>query len=80
MGRTQINLQHLILVMVDDGREISPELSQFARIELAEEDGELRVIASTFKMIEHLGSALVVGNVVGDDEVASRGHRVVTPG
>jgi len=74
VGGAEIDDQHLILGVIDDCGQISAKLGEFGGIELAEEDGELRVVAATFEVVEDLVAAFVVGNVVADDVVASCSH------
>lgn len=77
--RAQVHQKHLVVVVGDDAGQIRAEDRQFARVELAEKDRELRVVAAAFEQVEDLGSPLIVGDVVGNQVVPAGGHRVVTP-
>jgi hypothetical protein len=77
VSRTKIHEQHLILLVVNDRNQVGTELGQIMRVELTKENGELGVVATTFEMVKHLAPTFVVGNVVADEIVSSRGHRVV---
>jgi hypothetical protein len=77
VSRAKVDQQHLILSVVDNRGQVGPKLGQFERVELTEKDGKLRVVAPAFKVIENLPASFVVGNVVADDIVPARGHRVV---
>jgi len=74
---TEIDKKHLIFLMIDDVRERAAQLGQFAGIELTEKDGVLGVIAATFKLVEDLVPAMVIGDVVAHQVVSAGGHRVV---
>ena len=78
VGRTKINEQHLILGMVNDRRQVGTKLRQLTRIELAEEDGKLGVVAATFEFVKDLAPPFVVGDIVTDNIMAAGSHRVVT--
>jgi hypothetical protein len=79
VGWAKVDEKDLILVIVDLGRQVGAKDSQFARVALAEEDGELGMIAAAFEEIEDFASPLVVGDVIGDEKMPAGGHRVVTP-
>ena len=73
VGRAQVDEQDLIFGVVDDRGQIGSKLGQLARVELAEEYGELGVVAATFEVVEDFAAAFVVGDVVADDVMAAGG-------
>jgi len=77
--RAQINQQHLVVAIVNGGGEVGAKQRELPWIELAEEDGELSMIAASFEKIEDLTAPLIISDVVRDEEVPAGGHRVVTP-
>ncbi len=79
MSRAKINEEDLVLLVEDDGGQVGSQLGQFAGVQLAEEHGELRVVSSTFQMVEHLPATFVIGNIVADEEMPAGRHRMVTP-
>lgn len=58
--------KHLIFVVVDKFRELSPAANQIARSQLTFEYGELKVIPKTSHGLENLTETFVVTNVVTD--------------
>lgn len=77
MSGAKINQQNLVFGVMNSLRKDASQISQFSRIELAEKDGELRVVAAAFEGIEDFVPTFVVGNIVADDVMPARRHRVV---
>lgn len=71
----QVEQQDLILTVMDDVGDTGAERGEFEGSEVAEKNAVLRVIAFALKQVEQLGPAFVVGDVVGDEVMAS-GHGV----
>ncbi len=65
---SQIDKQHLILLMMDDGAELSPKPHQIGGRELAFENRILQVVAVSAHGLEDLPQSLVVGDVVADEK------------
>jgi hypothetical protein len=79
MSRAKIDQENLVFRVVDNGRQIGAELGQLARVELAEENGELRVVAAPFEMVEHFIAPFIIGDVVADEKMPAGGHRDTSP-
>lgn len=69
---TEVEEEDLIVGMVNAGIHTAFGLGQFARVQFAEEDAVLDVVAEFFEGFEDLGSPLVVGDVVTDQIVSAR--------
>jgi len=74
VGGAEVDEEDLVFDVVDEGDEFGDEFGFLAGVEFAEEDGELGVVAATLEGVEDAGAAFVVGDVVGDEVVASGGH------
>ncbi len=77
MGGAEIDDQHLVFGVVNDDGQVQPQLRELRRVELAEENGELHMVATSFEVVEDFGPPIIVGDVVGDDVMTPGGHRVV---
>ena len=76
----EVDDEHLIQRVVNDVDEHLFQFGQFAGVELAEENGELDVVAALEADIEHfvapLVAVLVGGDVVTDEIMSAGGHEV----
>ncbi len=59
-----MNEQHLIVVMMNNARQLGPAANQIARRELTLKYGVLQMVAVTAHGLEDLAQPLVVGDVV----------------
>ena len=66
LGRPQVHEQHLVLVVVDDRRQLRPAPRQVRGRQLALEDGELQMVAVPAHGLKDFAQALVVADVVAD--------------
>lgn len=71
MGISQIHDDYLIFPVMNQGGEIAAQGRQFARIQLAEEHAELRMVAMIGQCLKDPISTLVVGDVIGDEKMSS---------
>ena len=75
---TEIDEQHLILVMVDPVADLPAQLHELALIQLADEHAVLDMVAMIEQGPMDLGPTLVLDDVIGHQE-AVPAHRVVIP-
>jgi hypothetical protein len=67
--RSQVDHQDLILAMMDKTSQQFPQHDQLPLIELAKEHTELDAIAKVLAGLEDCGPSLVVGDIIGHQEV-----------
>src|SRR5690606_38877815 len=72
----QVEHDDLVGPRVDQIGQLGAEAGPFPRVEIAEEDAELHVVAAAGERVEHAVAALVVADVVGDQVVSSSHQRV----
>lgn len=78
VGRSEIDDQHLVFVVVDPAVELRTQLRDLAGVEIGEEHAALGMVAHALEAHEDAFAALVVGHVVGDQMVAAGAQRVTT--
>jgi hypothetical protein len=69
----EVDDEDLVLALVDSFGEASAEADEFDVGEFAEEDGVLGMVAEVMEGLEDAGAAVVVGDIVADEEVSAHG-------
>ena len=80
--RADVDEYDLVLRVQNDPAQDLAQRDQLAAVKLAQEHAVLHVIAEVLERLEDACATVVVGDVVGDDEVVAAGraaHRVTRP-
>ncbi len=75
-GRSKIDKQHLILVVIDDLRQFRLQFHQIAPRQMTFEYGQLKMIAPAAHVFENIPEPFGIANVVTNDICTAHGARV----